>query len=221
MSNRWYLLSWLLYISMLKNSGTLGPKVIKRFSCSTKLSMKFQLLIKTKIWTNYEVSHFKPLRCYIYHAYKCWNANNCWQFNIHEHDIFELSWVEHEKSFITSRPLLPDALYQWSSNIPQEKMLEMIATVLFCCYFHGKHAEYERHAKTCRFHISCISFKVNTYSATIILSWKCLLIMSAALFQMHTSMLSSWKPTLWTLIRLLLREQSDLGPFCLQYRLSK
>ena len=27
----------------------------------------------------------------------------------------------------------------------------------------------------------------------------------------------SWKQTLWTLIRLLLREQSDLGSYCLQY----
>ena len=32
-----------------------GPKVIKLFSCSTQLSTKFQLLIKTKIPTNVEV----------------------------------------------------------------------------------------------------------------------------------------------------------------------
>ena len=30
-----------------------------------------------------------------------------------------------------------------------------------------------------------------------------------------------WKQTLWTLIGLLQREQSDLGPYCLQYRLSR
>ena len=36
-----------------------GPKVIKLFSCSTQLSMKFQLLIRTKIQTNIEVSCFK------------------------------------------------------------------------------------------------------------------------------------------------------------------
>ena len=28
-----------------------GPEVIKLFSCSTQLSKKFHLLIKTKIWT--------------------------------------------------------------------------------------------------------------------------------------------------------------------------
>ena len=41
------------------------------FSCSTQLGMKFQLLIKTKIGTNKEVSCFKSLRCCIYHVHKC------------------------------------------------------------------------------------------------------------------------------------------------------
>ena len=53
------------------------PEVIKLFSYSTQLSTKFQLLIKTKILTNKEVSCFKSLRCCIYHANKCLNANNC------------------------------------------------------------------------------------------------------------------------------------------------
>ena len=38
------------------------------FSCLTQLSTKFQLLIKTKIPTNEEVSCFKSHRCCIYHA---------------------------------------------------------------------------------------------------------------------------------------------------------
>ena len=46
-------------------------EVIKLFSCSTRLSMKFRLLIKTKIPANKEVSCFKSLRCCIYHANKC------------------------------------------------------------------------------------------------------------------------------------------------------
>ena len=41
------------------------------FSYSSQLSTEFQLLIKTKIPTNEEVSCFKSLRCCIYHAYKC------------------------------------------------------------------------------------------------------------------------------------------------------
>ena len=39
--------------------------------------------------------------------------------------------------------------------------------------------------------------------------------------QMHFKMLLQWKQTLWTLIKLLLREQSNLGPYGLQYRLPK
>ena len=54
-----------------------GPEVIKLFSCLSQLSTKFQLLIKLNIQTNEEVSCFKPLRCCIYHANKCKNANNC------------------------------------------------------------------------------------------------------------------------------------------------
>ena len=48
-----------------------GPEVIKLFSCSTELTTKYQLLIKTKIPTNEEVFCFKSLRCGIYHANKC------------------------------------------------------------------------------------------------------------------------------------------------------
>ena len=35
-----------------------GPKVIKLFSCLTQLSIKFQLLIKTKMLTNIGISCF-------------------------------------------------------------------------------------------------------------------------------------------------------------------
>ena len=51
--------------------GVPGPEVIKLFSCSTQLSTKFQLLIKTKIPTSAEISCFMSLRCCIYHAHKC------------------------------------------------------------------------------------------------------------------------------------------------------
>ena len=47
-----------------------GPEVIKLFSCSNLLSMKFQLLIKTKMSTNEEALCFKSLRCCIHHANK-------------------------------------------------------------------------------------------------------------------------------------------------------
>ena len=46
------------------------PQGYKKCSCSIQLSTKFQLLIKTKIPTNKEVSCFKPLKRCIYHADK-------------------------------------------------------------------------------------------------------------------------------------------------------
>ena len=64
-----------------------GLKVIKLFSCSTQLSMKFQELIKTKIQTNEEVSCFKSLRCCIYHSNK-FKTKQFLAFNIYEQDKF-------------------------------------------------------------------------------------------------------------------------------------
>ena len=46
------------------------PEVIKLFSRSTQLSTKFQLLIKTMILTNKEVSCYPSLRGCIYHGNK-------------------------------------------------------------------------------------------------------------------------------------------------------
>ena len=47
-----------------------GPEVIKLISCSTQLSMKFQMLIESKMLKNKDLSCFQPLRCCIYHAHK-------------------------------------------------------------------------------------------------------------------------------------------------------
>ena len=47
---------WLCITSII--SEITGPEVIKLFSCPTQLGTKFQLLIKTKIATNKEVSCF-------------------------------------------------------------------------------------------------------------------------------------------------------------------
>ena len=47
------------------------PLGYRTFPCSTQLSMKFQLLIKTELPINEEVYCLKSLRCCIYHANKC------------------------------------------------------------------------------------------------------------------------------------------------------
>ena len=70
----------------LVSSLNAGLEVIKLYSCATQLSTKFQLLIKTKIPSNKEVSCFKSPRCCMYFANECQNANNCWHFNIYEQD---------------------------------------------------------------------------------------------------------------------------------------
>ena len=65
-----------------------GTDVMKLFSCSTQLSMEFQLLIKPKMLKNTDFSCFQIFRCCILHADKCKNANNCWHYNIYEQDKF-------------------------------------------------------------------------------------------------------------------------------------
>ena len=78
-----------------------GPEVIKLFSRSTQLSTKFQLLIKTKIPTNKYVSCFKSLIVLINVKMPTIVGILTFMSRIN----FVLSWVEHEKSFITSRPV--------------------------------------------------------------------------------------------------------------------
>ena len=48
-----------------------GLEIIKLFSCSNQLSMKLQLLLKTKMLKVKSFTCFKTLRCCIYPAYKC------------------------------------------------------------------------------------------------------------------------------------------------------
>ena len=113
--------------SPTSNPSIPGPEVIKLFSCSTQLSTKFQLLIKTKIRTNKEVSCFKSLRC-IYHAKKCQNANNCWHFNIHEQDKFRAQLSSVWKKFYTSEPGL--TLYKLRHSFPQCLQMPFLKTLL-------------------------------------------------------------------------------------------
>ena len=80
-----------------------GPEVIQLFSCSTQLSTKFQLLIKTKI----------PTKKFL--ALSLSDVVFIMLINVKMPTIvgivtfvsrinFVLSLVEYEKSFITSRP---------------------------------------------------------------------------------------------------------------------
>ena len=68
------------------------PKVMKLFSYSTKLSMKFQLHIKTKILKSKDTSCFKThiscINVVFILLINVQNANNCWHLNIYEQDQF-------------------------------------------------------------------------------------------------------------------------------------
>ena len=56
---------------MIQLERTPGPKVIKLFSCSTQLSMKFEMLINIKIAKVNEIFRFKSPKPVIYPPYKC------------------------------------------------------------------------------------------------------------------------------------------------------
>ena len=75
---------------------SLAPRVLNFFSCSTQLSMKFQLLLGVEIAKIIGIFRFESPKPVIYPANKCLNANNCWHFNkINEQDKFyaQLSWA--------------------------------------------------------------------------------------------------------------------------------
>ena len=69
-----------------------GLEVIKLFSSSAQLSMKFQLLINVEIVKTCGKFRFKTKKLVIYPAHKINvkmpNANDCWHFNIYEQDKF-------------------------------------------------------------------------------------------------------------------------------------
>ena len=66
--------------------------------------MKFQLLIDIEIPTNKEVSCFKSLRCYIDHAINVKLLTIDGILALMSRINSAPSYVEHEKSFITSGP---------------------------------------------------------------------------------------------------------------------
>ena len=84
--------------------GWSGPEVIEVFSCSTHLSRKFVLLINLKLLIIPNFFLLNIAEHEISSGNKYENANNSWIFIFISRENFMLSWVEHEKSFITSGP---------------------------------------------------------------------------------------------------------------------
>ena len=106
------LLLWTLfviYVSCLSQLSSLvcvitWPRGYKTFLCSTRMSTKFQLLIKTKIPTDEEVYCFKSRKCCIYRANIVKMPTTVGILTFMSRINFVLSWVENGKSFITLGP---------------------------------------------------------------------------------------------------------------------
>ena len=101
-----------------------GPEVIKLFSCSTQLSMKFLLLINLKLLTIANSFLLNIAEHEIFSANKYENANYCWHFHIYLQRKFLLlafsylfgekiscsAELSMKKSFITSGQIF---LFPW------------------------------------------------------------------------------------------------------------
>ena len=70
-------------LNTLLNGERPGPKVIKLFSCSTQLSMKFSLLINLKLLTIANSFLLNIAEHENFSANKYENANYSWHFHIH------------------------------------------------------------------------------------------------------------------------------------------
>ena len=73
----------------------------KPFSCSTQLSMKFQLLITTKLLKKYRLFLHSNSQICIYQAKLCSKANIFGILTFMSKINFMLSCIEHENGFIT------------------------------------------------------------------------------------------------------------------------
>ena len=58
------------------------------FSCSTQLSMKFYLLINSKLLISTVVFLLSLAECEIFYAYEYENANSSWHFHIYQQRKF-------------------------------------------------------------------------------------------------------------------------------------
>ena len=76
-----------------------GPEVIKRFSCSTQLSMKFSLLINLKLLIIANSFLLNIAEHEIFSVNKYENANNRWHFHIYLLRKFQCSAELSMKKF--------------------------------------------------------------------------------------------------------------------------
>ena len=101
-----------------------GPEVIKLFSCSTQLSMKFFLLINLKSLTIANSFLLTIAEHEIFFDNKYENANYCWNFHIYLqrkfHALLSLAWKKFYNLWAWSQSLLLAwrNLGSWLSDSP-------------------------------------------------------------------------------------------------------
>ena len=81
------------------------PEVIKLFSCSTQLSMKFSLLINMKMPTIVGIFIFISREIFMLSMLSKKEFSSVTNLRFISRPNFMLSWVVHEKSFITPGPV--------------------------------------------------------------------------------------------------------------------
>ena len=106
-----------------------GPEFIKLFSCSTLPSTKFILLINVKMPTIVGILTFISMINTTSESLKARKFGILRLFSLMSSWNFVLSWVEHEKSFITSGT---DWHEDWHYH--SEEILATWLTVINCCF---------------------------------------------------------------------------------------
>ena len=118
-----------------------GPEVIKLFSCSTQLSTKFIPLINVKMPTIVGILTFISRINTSYENLKSRNTYLFQHFAFNDSWNFVLSWVAHEKSFITSGPdlLRHEEIFMKFSTLCSKLPIWMLSYLVRCPFsLYGK-----------------------------------------------------------------------------------
>ena len=116
------------------------------------------------------------------------------------------------------KKLILNNICRWQKNDEKLPSMQRVKCQSIIRYITNKCYAYS----VLTFHTLFHSHRLLALSPANIFFWKWFLHITFAVYiQKHSRPLLSWQQTVWNLIRLLLKEQSDLAPYCLEYRRSK
>ena len=109
---------WTTYVTLDKTLVIIapGPMIIKLFPYSAEPSMKFYLLLNSKLLICTVVFMLSLAECELFYAYEFENANISWHFYIYQQRKFQLRWFEHEIFYllINSKVLISAIVFMLS-----------------------------------------------------------------------------------------------------------